>query len=198
MVAERTGGDCLVYGQHGQRAGLLHGTIVTGEPQGWATIQATTRRTRHMRMIIFVAMALGLQCGAEAQLADSNRAAGEAFLAENAQREGVVTLPSGLQYEVIEEGDGATPGRRSTVVVHYSGTLIDGTPFDSSLQRGEPARFPVNRVIPGWTEALRLMQVGDKWRLFIPADLAYGDRGVGPVIAPGSTLIFEVELLEVR
>lgn len=151
-----------------------------------------------MRMIIFFAMALGLQCGAEAQLADSNRAAGEAFLEENAQREGVVTLPSGLQYEVIEEGDGATPGRRSTVVVHYSGTLIDGTPFDSSLQRGEPARFPVNRVIPGWTEALRLMQVGDKWRLFIPADLAYGDRGVGPVIAPGSTLIFEVELLEVR
>lgn len=151
-----------------------------------------------MRMIIFVAMALGLQCGAEAQGADSNRAAGAAFLAENAQREGVVTLPSGLQYEVIEEGDGATPGRRSTVVVHYSGTLIDGTPFDSSLQRGEPARFPVNRVIPGWTEALRLMQVGDKWRLFIPADLAYGDRGVGPVIAPGSTLIFEVELLEVR
>lgn len=151
-----------------------------------------------MRMIIFVAMALGLQCGAEAQLAESNRAIGEAFLAENAQREGVVTLPSGLQYEVIEEGDGATPGRRSTVVVHYSGTLIDGTPFDSSLQRGEPARFPVNRVIPGWTEALRLMKVGDKWRLFIPADLAYGDRGVGPVIAPGSTLIFEVELLAVR
>lgn len=151
-----------------------------------------------MRMIIFVAMALGLQCDAEAQGADSNRAAGAAFLAENAQREGVVTLPSGLQYEVIEEGDGATPGRRSTVVVHYSGTLIDGTPFDSSLQRGEPARFPVNRVIPGWTEALRLMQVGDKWRLFVPADLAYGDRGVGPVIAPGSTLIFEVELLEVQ
>ena len=151
-----------------------------------------------MRMIIFVAMALGLQCDAAAQGADSNRAAGQAFLAENAQREGVVTLPSGLQYEVIEEGDGATPRRRSTVVVHYSGTLIDGTPFDSSLQRGEPARFPVNRVIPGWTEALRLMQVGDKWRLFIPADLAYGDQGVGPIIAPGSTLIFEVELLEVR
>ena len=151
-----------------------------------------------MRMIIFVAMALGLQCAAEAQGSASNRAAGEAFLAENAQREGVVTLPSGLQYEVIEEGDGATPRRRSTVVVHYSGTLIDGTPFDSSIQRGEPARFPVNRVIPGWTEALRLMQVGDKWRLFIPADLAYGDRGVGPVIAPGSTLIFEVELLELR
>ena len=84
------------------------------------------------------------------------------------------------------------------MVVHYSGTLIDGTPFDSSYQRGEPARFPVNRVIPGWTEALRLMQVGDKWRLFIPADLAYGDQGAAPRIAPGSTLIFQVELLEVR
>lgn len=151
-----------------------------------------------MRMIVFVAMALGLQCEAEAQGVDSNRAAGDAFLAENAQREGVVTLPSGLQYEVIEEGDGATPRRRSTVVVHYSGTLIDGTPFDSSHQRGEPTRFPVNRFIPGWTEALQLMQVGDKWRLFIPADLAYGDRGVDLLIAPGSTLIFEVELLEVR
>ena len=147
---------------------------------------------------VFVVIALGLQFEAEAQGVTDNRAQGEAFLAENAQREGVVTLPSGLQYEVLEEGDGATPRRRSTVVVHYSGTLIDGTPFDSSYSRGEPARFPVNRVIPGWTEALQLMQVGDKWRLFIPADLAYGDRGAGPVIGPGSTLIFEVELLEVQ
>ena len=109
-----------------------------------------------------------------------------------------MSLPSGLQYEVLEEGDGATPGRRSTVVVHYRGTLIDGTEFDSSYSRGEPNRFRVNGVIPGWTEALQLMQTGDKWRLFIPADLAYGDRGAGPLIAPGSTLIFEVELLEVR
>ena len=147
---------------------------------------------------VFVVIALALQFEAEAQGVTDNRAEGEAFLAENAQREGVVTLPSGLQYEVLEEGDGATPRRRSTVVVHYSGTLIDGTPFDSSYSRGEPAKFPVNRVIPGWTEALQLMQVGDKWRLFIPADLAYGDRGAGPVIGPGSTLIFEVELLEVR
>ena len=147
---------------------------------------------------VFVVIALALQFEAEAQGVTDNRAEGEAFLAENAQREGVVTLPSGLQYEVLEEGDGATPRRRSTVVVHYSGTLIDGTPFDSSYSRGEPARFPVNRVIPGWTEALQLMQVGDKWRLFIPADLAYGDRGAGPVIGPGSTLIFEVELLEVQ
>ena len=134
---------------------------------------------------IFVVIALGLQFEAEAQGATDNRAEGEAFLAENAQREGVVTLPSGLQYEVLTEGDGATPRRRSNVVVHYSGTLVDGTPFDSSLARGEPARFPVNRVIPGWTEALQRMRVGDKWRLFIPADLAYGDQGAAPLIAPG-------------
>ena len=155
----------------------------------------------HMRTwtaTILAVIALGQPFDAEAQTAQANRAEGEAFLTENAERDGVVTLPSGLQYEVIAEGDGETPGRRSTVVVHYSGTLIDGTPFDSSFQRGKPARFPVNRVIPGWTEALQLMQVGDKWRLFIPADLAYGDKGVGPIIAPGSTLIFEVELLEVR
>ena len=147
---------------------------------------------------VFVVIALGLQFEAEAQTVTDNRAEGEAFLTENAQREGVVTLLSGLQYEVLEEGDGATPRRRSTVVVHYSGTLIDDTPFDSSYSRGEPTRFPVNRVIPGWTEALQLMQVGDKWRLFIPADLAYGDRGAGSPDRPGSTLIFEVELLEVR
>ena len=147
---------------------------------------------------IFVVIVLGLQLETEAQGMTDHRAEGEAFLAENAQHEGVVTLPSGLQYEVLTEGDGATPRRRSNVVVHYSGTLVDGTPFDSSLARGEPARFPVNRVIPGWTEALQRMRVGDKWRLFIPADLAYGDQGAAPLIAPGSTLIFEVELLEVR
>ena len=155
----------------------------------------------HMRtwtVTILAVIALGLQLDAAAQIAQANRAEGEAFLKKNAERDGVVTLPSGLQYEVLAEGDGASPGRRSTVVVHYSGTLIDGTPFDSSIERGRPAEFPVNRVIAGWTEALQLMQVGDKWRLFIPADLAYEDKGVGPVIAPGSTLIFEVELLEVR
>ena len=147
---------------------------------------------------VFVVIALGLQFEAEAQTVTDNRAEGEAFLAENALREGIVTLPSGLQYEVLEEGDGATPRQRSTVVVHYSGTLVDGTPFDSSYQRGEPSRFPVDGVIPGWTEALRLMQVGDKWRLFIPADLAYGDRAAGSLIPPGAALIFEVELLEVQ
>ena len=123
---------------------------------------------------------------------------GAAFLAQNGQREGVVTLPSGLQYEVLAEGDGATPGPTSTVTTHYHGTLIDGTVFDSSVQRGRPASFPVNGVIAGWTEALQLMQVGDKWRLFLPPELAYGDRGAGGAIGPGATLIFEVELLEVR
>ncbi len=147
---------------------------------------------------IFVVIAFGLQFQAEAQGATDNRDEGEAFLAQNAERDGVVTLPSGLQYEVLAQGDGATPRRRSTVVVHYSGTLVDGTPFDSSFSRGEPLRFRLNQVIPGWGEALQLMRVGDKWRLFIPADLAYGDQGVGSLILPGSALIFEVELLEVQ
>ena len=147
---------------------------------------------------IFVVIAFGLQFQAEAQGATDNRNEGEAFLAQNAERDGVVTLPSGLQYEVLAQGDGATPRRRSTVVAHYSGTLVDGTPFDSSLSRGEPLRFRLDQVIPGWREALRRMRVGDKWRLFIPADLAYGDQGAGPLIRPDSALIFEVELLEVQ
>ena len=123
---------------------------------------------------------------------------GAAFLADNGKREVVVTLPSGLQYEILAEGDGATPGPTSMVTTHYHGTLIDGTVFDSSVQRGRPASFPVNGVIAGWTEALQLMQVGDKWRLFLPPELAYGDRGAGGVIGPGATLIFEIELLEVE
>ena len=123
---------------------------------------------------------------------------GAAFMAQNGGREGVVTLPSGLQYEVLAEGDGATPGPTSMVTTHYHGTLIDGTVFDSSVQRNQPASFPVNGVIAGWTEALQLMQVGDKWRLVLPPDLAYGDRGAGGAIGPGATLVFEVELLEVQ
>ena len=153
---------------------------------------------RAWHVAILILTALGLQFEAEAQTPAANRAEGEAFLAQNAEREGVVSLPSGLQYEVLAEGDGATPGRRSTVIVHYRGTLIDGTEFDNSRTRGEPTRFRVNQVIAGWTEALQRMRAGGKWKLFIPADLAYGDQGVGPLIAPGSTLIFEVELLEVR
>ncbi len=129
---------------------------------------------------------------------EKNKAAGEAFLAENGKKEGVVTLPSGLQYKVIEEGKGAKPTLESTVTVHYKGTLVDGQEFDSSYSRNEPATFPVNGVIPGWTEAMQLMQEGAKWQIVIPSDLAYGERGAGPVIGPNSTLVFEVELIKVQ
>ena len=120
------------------------------------------------------------------------------FLAQNAEKEGVIVRPSGLQYKVIREGTGATPGIRDRVTVNYRGTLIDGTEFDSSYQRGEPATFRVNRVIKGWTEALTLMQEGAKWELFIPPELAYGEQGTGQLIGPYETLIFEVELLKVN
>ena len=124
--------------------------------------------------------------------------AGRAFLAENGNRAGVVTTASGLQYEVLASGDGGTPGPTDRVTTHYHGTLIDGQVFDSSMQRGEPIEFPVNGVISGWTEALQLMRVGDRWKLYIPPELAYGKRGAGGVIGPDETLIFEVELLGVR
>lgn len=123
---------------------------------------------------------------------------GEAFLAENAKKEGVTVTESGLQYSIITEGTGPIPGFEDQVSVHYHGTLIDGTVFDSSVERNEPAVFPLNRVIRGWTEALMLMPVGSKWKLVIPSDLAYGERGgPGGKIGPGATLIFEVELLEI-
>ena len=122
---------------------------------------------------------------------------GKAFLEENKKKPGVVTLPSGLQYEVINEGTGKKAKATDQVKCHYEGTLIDGTLFDSSIQRGEPAVFGVNQVIPGWVEALQLMPEGSKWKLYIPSDLAYGARGAGEMIPPHSTLVFEVELLEV-
>lgn len=132
------------------------------------------------------------------KLAETNKAEGEKFLAENKTKEGVITLPSGLQYKVVQAGTGATPTAADTVVTHYTGTLLNGQVFDSSVQRGEPATFPVSGVIPGWTEALQHMKVGGKWQLFIPADLAYGERGAGQMIAPNSTLIFDIELLEIK
>ena len=122
---------------------------------------------------------------------------GKLFLAENAKKPGVKTTPSGLQYIVVTEGKGATPKATDQVKTHYRGTLLDGTEFDSSYARNEPAVFPVNGVIKGWTEALQLMKVGDKWKLFIPSDLAYGERGAGADIGPNSTLVFDIELLEV-
>ncbi|MDO3377383.1 FKBP-type peptidyl-prolyl cis-trans isomerase [Geoalkalibacter halelectricus] len=123
---------------------------------------------------------------------------GQAFLAENAKRQGVETTPSGLQYRITEEGTGKTPGPDSSVTVHYRGTLIDGTVFDSSFERGEPVTFPVSGVIPGWTEALQLMKEGAKWTIYLPADLAYGEHGAGQVIGPNETLIFDVELISVN
>jgi FKBP-type peptidyl-prolyl cis-trans isomerase len=129
--------------------------------------------------------------------AQANLEEGNKFLEENKSREGVVTTESGLQYEVLVEGDGEKPSETDQVRVHYHGTLIDGTVFDSSVERGEPAVFGVNRVIPGWTEALQLMPVGSKWKIYIPSDIAYGPRGAGGDIGPNATLIFEVELLEI-
>ena len=132
------------------------------------------------------------------EAAAQSKAAGEAYLAENKEREGVQVTESGLQYEVLVEGEGEMPTADSTVTVHYTGTLIDGTVFDSSVERGQPATFPLKGVIPGWTEALQLMSVGSKFRLTIPSHLAYGERGAGQQIAPNSTLIFEVELLGIE
>lgn len=133
----------------------------------------------------------------QAEVEERNLQAGEAFLAENKKRPGVVTLPSGLQYEVLTEGKGRRPSATQQVQCHYHGTLIDGTVFDSSVQRGTPAVFGVNQVIAGWVEALQLMPEGSKWKLYIPANLAYGKRGAGNSIGPNTALIFEVELIKI-
>ena len=139
------------------------------------------------------------QADAAAEALNENLAASEAFLTENGQRDGVVTLESGLQYEIMESGpDGPSPTTSDSVLAHYHGTLTDGSVFDSSVDRGEPATFGVSQVISGWTEALQLMSVGDKWRLYIHPDMAYGEASPTPAIPPNSALIFEVELLEIR
>jgi FKBP-type peptidyl-prolyl cis-trans isomerase FklB len=132
------------------------------------------------------------------KLSEKNKADGEKFLAENAKKEGVKTLPSGLQYKEIAPGTGKSPKATDTVTTHYKGTLIDGTEFDSSHKRGQPATFQVSGVIPGWTEALQSMKEGAKWQLFVPSNLAYGERGAGREIGPNAALIFEVELISVK
>jgi FKBP-type peptidyl-prolyl cis-trans isomerase len=129
---------------------------------------------------------------------EKNKAEGEAFLLANKSKDGVVTLPSGLQYKVITRGSGPKPTLEQTVVCHYRGTLTNGKEFDSSYNRGQPASFPVNGVIKGWTEALQLMPVGSKWQLFVPSNLAYGERGAGQNIGPNATLIFEIELVGIK
>lgn len=142
------------------------------------------------------------QINEEMQAKDAERAKvaaaeGETFLEENAKKDNVVVTESGLQYEILVAGEGDKPAAESVVSTHYHGTLVDGTVFDSSVERGQPAEFPVNRVIAGWTEALQMMPVGSKWRLTIPYDLAYGEQGSGGAIGPYQTLIFDVELLEI-
>lgn len=138
------------------------------------------------------------QQAAAAEAGKAAKAAGEAFLAENGKKDGVVTLPSGLQYQVLKEGNGKKPSATDQVVCHYEGTLIDGTVFDSSYQCNQPATFGLNQVIPGWTEGVQLMQEGAKYRFFIPYKLAYGERGAGAQIPPFATLVFDVELIEVK
>lgn len=138
------------------------------------------------------------QQAAAAEAGKAAKAEGETFLAENGKKEGIVTLPSGLQYQVLKEGNGKKPSATDQVVCHYEGTLIDGTVFDSSYQRNQPATFGLNQVIPGWTEGVQLMQEGAKYRFFIPYKLAYGERGAGAQIPPFATLVFDVELIEVK
>jgi FKBP-type peptidyl-prolyl cis-trans isomerase FklB len=163
-----------------------------------------------MKSFFILTLALGLLAGCGVKedkttmetnpsaKSDSQPVNGETFLAQNAKKVGVIITASGLQYKVIQSGTGESPKLTDRVKVHYHGTLIDGTVFDSSVQRGQPISFPVNGVIPGWVEALQLMKVGDKWRLFIPAKLAYGDQSPSPAIPPNSALIFEVELLGIE
>jgi FKBP-type peptidyl-prolyl cis-trans isomerase FklB len=138
------------------------------------------------------------QAEAAKVVGEKNKAEGEAFLAQNKGKEGVVTLESGLQYKILKAGEGKKPAAGDTVVCNYRGTLIDGTEFDSSYKRNQPATFQVTGVIKGWTEALQLMPVGSKWQLFVPSNLAYGERGAGGVIGPNATLIFEVELVSIK
>jgi FKBP-type peptidyl-prolyl cis-trans isomerase FklB len=164
----------------GLQDALAGGTMLLTEAEVREVVQAFQREL------------MAKQQEAQKSVSAKAKAEGEAFLAANATKEGVVTLPSGLQYKVITPGSGASPKASDTVTVHYRGRLIDGTEFDSSYKRNEPTSFPVGGVIPGWTEALQLMKVGAKWELYIPAKIAYGDRGAGGVIPPGATLVFVV------
>lgn len=159
---------------------------------------ALTPEQMQETLMEFQVMAQQKQAAAQARKAEENKAAGDAFLAENKTKDGVITLASGLQYKVITPGTGPSPDLNDKVKCHYRGSLINGMEFDSSYQRNEPAVFPVSGVIQGWTEALQLMKEGAKWMLYVPSELAYGEQGAGNVIEPGSTLIFEVELLEIQ
>jgi len=149
-------------------------------------------------MAAFQQEMLEKESGDRVAKAESNKKEGEAFFLENKKKDSVVTLPSGLQYKILVEGKGKKPRLTDTVIAHYRGTLLDGTEFDNSYRRGEPLTIPVKGVIPGWSQALQLMKVGSKWRLFIPSSLGYGERGAGQLIGPNQALIFDVELLSIK
>lgn len=163
----------------------------------WGTAPVMTDDAMHSTLVTLKQELVAKQEAKEKQTAEENARQGESFLAENAKRKGITVLPSGLQYQVLVKGSGPKPKATDTVTVHYRGTLIDGTEFDSSFKRNEPTKLQLDRVIAGWSEALQLMSEGAKWKLFVPAQLAYGERGVGPIPA-NSTLIFDVELIAVN
>ena len=172
--------------------------LAAGITDGLSGKPAMTEEEVHATLMQFQKEMMAKMQAKEKVEAGKNLKAGEAFLAENAKKPGVKTTPSGLQYKILKEGDGPMPKKTDTVKVNYKGTLIDGTVFDSSYDRGEPVTFQVDGVIPGWTEALQMMKVGSKWQLFIPAKLAYGEHSPSPKIGPNSTLVFEVELLDIE
>jgi FKBP-type peptidyl-prolyl cis-trans isomerase FklB len=182
-----------------QNIDLNMDALMSGLKEGLAGKEGTlTKDEREKTLEAFQKEMMEKQVAASKEAATKNAAEGEKFLAENKNKEGVKTTASGLQYKVLKEGSGPSPKETDTVVTNYKGTLLDGTEFDSSYKRNEPATFPVNRVIKGWTEALQLMKPGAKYQLFIPAALAYGERGAGRDIGPNATLIFEVELLSIK
>ena len=182
-----------------QKIDLNIDTLVAGLKEAMGGKEAAmSKEDREKTLQAFQKEMMEKQIAASKEAATKNQAEGEKFLAENKTKDGVKTTASGLQYKVLKEGSGASPKETDTVVTNYRGTLIDGTEFDSSYKRNEPASFPVNRVIKGWTEALQLMKPGAKYQLFIPSSLAYGERGAGQLIGPNATLIFEVELLSIK
>jgi FKBP-type peptidyl-prolyl cis-trans isomerase len=182
-----------------QNIDLNMDALVSGMKEGLAGKEGTlSKEEREKTLEAFQKEMMEKQVAASKEAATKNAAEGEKFLAENKSKEGVKTTASGLQYKVLKEGSGPSPKETDTVVTNYKGTLLDGTEFDSSYKRNEPATFPVNRVIKGWTEALQLMKPGAKYQLFIPAALAYGERGAGRDIGPNATLIFEVELVSIK
>ncbi|MBF0559124.1 MAG: FKBP-type peptidyl-prolyl cis-trans isomerase [Nitrospirae bacterium] len=159
---------------------------------------AMTEQEMHQTMDSFQRNIAARQAEHAKESSEKNKKAGEAFLAENRKKKGIVALPSGLQYRIVKEGSGPMPKATDKVKVNYRGTLIDGKEFDSSYKRGEPAVFQADKVIAGWTEALQLMKTGSKWEVFIPANLAYGERGAGQMIGPNTALVFEIELLSIE